>query len=223
MPAATLKLTGNCLENMTVFDVFALQARMLWPNDAVARKRARTTSALQFSRSRRDSLPEGFFGDVFDQAFGAIPPHIMQQSAREPYLHGFIAGMILQRVVHGGSENGNSEETAMGRIIRNVSELFYPRWRLSPKTIENSVWPKFRSVSHFWAAYVTAPPSKPRSACFPCELTMLTDFLAQAEAFRRAGENKQTWRSPRAILLPGECVALPSGLNLPTVAPRFRR
>jgi hypothetical protein len=147
----------------------------------------------------------------------------MQKSTLVPYLHGFIAGMILQRVVRGSSENANSEESSMGRIIRNVSELYYPRWRLSPKTIENSVWPKFRGVSHFWAAYVTAPHSKPRSASFPCELTMLTDFLAQAEAFRRAGEDKQTWRSPRAILLPGECVALPSGLNLPRVAPRFSR
>jgi hypothetical protein len=215
-----LQLSGDSLEEMTQLDVFAVEAQMLWPDDPVARKDALTTTTNEFAYRQLPILPPGLLRCLFSTAHEATPFKTIQQSAEVPFLHGCIPGIILAHTVGEVAINPKSEKASIGWIIEKLSKSVYPKWRLMPKTIENTVWPKFRSVSHFWAAYVTAAYSKP-GAPFPCRVDTLIDFLAKADAFRTAGEATKTRRSPRVILMPGESVRIPSNLKLPKVSLPF--
>jgi hypothetical protein len=217
MLGAILELSGDSLEEMTQLDVLAVEALMLWPDDPVARNDALTTTTNEFANRHLPILPPDLLRSLFSTAHEAIPLKTIRQLAEGPFLHGCIAGIILAHTVNEVAINAKSEKASIGWIIKKLSKSIYPKWRLMPKTIENAVWPKFRSVSHFWAAYVTAAYSKSGSP-FPCRVDTLTDFLAKADAYRAVGETTRTRRSPRILLMPGECVGIPPNLRLPKIS-----
>jgi hypothetical protein len=220
-----LELSSRCLENPTLFDVLALEAHMLFPNDPVARKKARTTSELEAAIIESDSLPDHFFRDCFSLALKAKPLEMVQQLALTPFKRGVIAGIMLTQAIASAAGGRKSKHNSLTATIKVLSNRFRGD-RYSPQTINGVVWPEFKKVSHYWAAYLFAGHSEPsRHPPWPCTIEKLPRFLAIAEEFRRLGETTHTWKSPKkAILRQGECVRLPLDFQLPkvTLPPTFR-
>jgi len=214
----TLELSSRCLEIPTQFDVLTLEAHMLFPNDPVARKNARTTSGLEFANRQRDKLPDDFFRDLFDLAFEAMPLKVLQQSALAPFKRGVIAGIMLSEAIASASEGGKSKRSSLSSTIKKLSNTF-KQDRYSPQTINCVVWPEFKKVSHYWAAYIaTARSESSRNRPFPCRIETLPRFLAIAEEFRMLGETTHSWKSPEpTILRRGESVRLAPDFHLPKV------
>ena len=88
--------------------------------------------------------------------------------------------------------------------------------RVSVKTFQNQIWPTFRCVAHLWAASYKAMAFEGQR--FPCDVTKLRQFLADAEAYRLKGKGLRTKHSPSTILNPDETMKLPAGFMVePTV------
>jgi hypothetical protein len=206
MPAPQLELSDDCLSHPVPADLITLGANMLWPDDLDVRDRAVKSGHLKILISDW-VIPQELAQQISSDALDATPMVAIQESAKLPFVHGFIAGTILHTIVSEVAVEKNSDRASMQRVIADLSKIFYPRWRLAPKTIENTVWPQFRKVAHYWAAYIQGTFSQPPEP-FPCRLANLSGFLSTAEAFRHAGEATRTKRSPRPILLPSESVIL---------------
>jgi hypothetical protein len=213
-----LELSSRCLKNPTQLDVLTLEVHMLFPNDPVARKNARITTGLEFANRQRDNLPDDFFRDLFQLASEAMPLKALQQSALVPFKRGLMAGIILSEAIASASEGEKSKRRSQSSTIRKLSDKF-KRDRHSPQTINGVVWPEFRKVSHYWAAYITTARSSPSSIRpFPCRIETLPRFLAIAEEFRMLGETTHSWKSPEpTILRLGESVRLAPDFHLPKV------
>ena len=211
-----LELSSGCLEMPTQLDVLTLEAHMIFPNDPVARKNARITTGFEFANRQSEILPDDFFRDLFPLAVDAMPLKMLQQSALTPFKRGFIAGMMLTQAIASATASRKSKHNSLTATIKDLSDHFQGH---SPKTINSVVWPEFKKVSHYWAAYIAEAFSEStRNRPFPCTIEKLPAFLAIAEEFRRLGETTHTWKSPEpTILRPGECVLLPSDFNLPNV------
>jgi hypothetical protein len=217
-----LELSSTSLEIPTQLDVLTLEAHMLFPNDPVARKNARITTGLEFANRQRDNLPEDFFRDRFTLALKATPLEMVQQSALTPYKRGLIAGIMLRDFIAAAADGGRPKDGSLRSIIKILSDRFKGH-KCSPQTINCEVWPKFKKVSHFWAAYIHAALSgSVGSRPFPCTIETLPVFLAMAEEFRMLGEATRGWRSREpSILTEGECVGLALDFHLPKVVLSF--
>jgi hypothetical protein len=79
-------------------------------------------------------------------------------------------------------------------------------YKLSKKTFDNEIWPAFRRVSHFWAAYFKRCNIDLQSP-FPCRGEDLRSFLSDTQVYQRMGE-----KNP--FLRPGETVKLPARLKV---------
>ena len=88
---------------------------------------------------------------------------------------------------------------------------------LSRKTIDNTIWPRFRCVAHLWAAYLWG--AAPGDRTFPCRLDRLADSLTVAEWFRAEGEGFRPKGSDRTVLSAAESWRMPDGLLAVSVKP----
>jgi hypothetical protein len=211
--------TGSSLGsfgNATQLDVLALEAYMLAPSDEVARQEIRTTTGIEFANRHRDLLPSDFFRDLFRTASDAKPLQTVQKESYAPFVGGIIAGTILHHAVGATIEGlkGNSVSYAVSELSRRFGSGY------SRATIHN-LWRKFKKVSHYWAAYISAGLFKNSGAPdFPCTVDSLAHFLATADAFRELGQSTHAWKSPKTRILPRECVRLDCSFELPTLAGR---
>jgi hypothetical protein len=161
-------------------------------------------------------IPQEFAQLIASDALDAVPIKTLQKSTKERHVHGYIAGLILRHVVSEVLIDRNSDKASVGWITKKLSK---PSSATS-RTIENTIWRDFKKVSHFWAAYDETYDAADQSS-FPCKLEHLSDFLSISEAFRTQGEGTIPWKSPRPLLLRGECVSLPPHLNVPMVSLKF--
>jgi hypothetical protein len=200
----------------TQLDVLTLEAYMLAPSDEVARQKIRTTTGIEFANRHRDLLPTDFFRDLFRTASDAKPLQTVREESYAPFKGGFIAGAILHHAVGATTEGlkGNSVSYAVSELSRRFGHGY------SRATIHN-LWREFKTVSHYWAAYVSAGIFKNSGApYFPCTVDTLAHFLATADAFRELGQSTRAWKSPETRILPRECVRLDCRFALPTLAGR---
>ena len=213
---AQLELSDDCLSRPMPADLITLGAHMLWPDDADARNGAIKSGHLKILISDF-VIPQEIAQQIASDALDAVPIKTLQNSAKERLVHGYMAGQILKHVISEVSIDRNSDKASVGWITKKLSK---PSSTTS-RTIENTIWKDFKKVSHFWAAYeATFDPAGQWS--FPCKLENLTDFLSISEAFRIQGEGTTPWKSPRPLLLRGECVSLPQHLSVPAVSLKFR-
>lgn len=204
------------LGTFSQLDVLTLEVYMLYPDDELARQRARTTTGLEFVKRHRDLLPDDFLADLFSTAFDADSLQTLQEQSRNPYAGGIIAGSILHHALGTTLESatGNSVSYAVTELTRRL------RTGYSKPTIY-ALWRKFKKVSHYWAAYVSERMSKKGSAAFPCRADSLPHFLAVAEAFRELGQTSRAWKSPKTTILDaGQSLQLPYALELPLLVRR---
>ena len=123
--------------------------------------------------------------------------------------------MILLEAV--GRHDIGSEDTGLTGIKCAMADRLGPGQRLSKKTIDNAVWPRFRPVANLWAAH-NHRSRETGNAMFPCRVRDLDIFLAVAEAYRRRGEIVRS--APQAttpVLRSGETVMIPPALALPEI------
>jgi hypothetical protein len=182
-------------------------------------------SVRKFARLVELSLPIGtanscqsdFFRDLFRTASGAKPLRMVQQESYAPFVGGIIAGTILHHALGTAIERikGNSVSYAVNELSRRLGSGY------SRATIHN-LWREFKTVSHYWAAYVSAAhPQNRKSLAFPCTVDSLAHFLATADAFCRLGQTTRAWRSPKGTILnPDECLQLPYSFGVATLAGR---
>jgi hypothetical protein len=82
---------------------------------------------------------------------------------------------------------------------------------LDPKTFHNEIRPVFRTVSHFWAAFIALADCDPAFP-FPCPTARLGEFLAAAEFFRLKGETAKIPGTKKMFIREGEAFRLPPNL-----------
>ena len=95
--------------------------------------------------------PYAAFGrDAFELAAGASPRADMAKQTKAQYDEGILSGFVLTNII-GKISLGLSEAT-LESVMKVAVEVFRRRRRVSLKTINNSIWPTYRQVSHLWAA-----------------------------------------------------------------------
>ncbi|MDB5617433.1 hypothetical protein [Tardiphaga sp.] len=214
MKSQTLALRTGCLDDTSRLDLAVVEAHMLWPDDERARERSLETANVQFGVANSLNLPQYILAGLLPIAAEAAPLTELQEVAKKPFFHGLIAGRVLYGAVRGAM--AAADDRSMGRIYGDIAKSIPAAQRLSRKTIENKVWPKYRPVAHFWASYVDHALAK-GDTTFPCSIGRLGEFLAVAQAFRRLGETTSTPQSPTTILRHYDAVGVPANLAVPEI------
>jgi hypothetical protein len=206
-----------------------LEAAMLWPGDGAARRRLVATRRADFAAALLAQFP---LTVVLDLAAGAgaedlrCPcamvasdqiPDVVQIAREAPswkqidrevrwaHVRGIISGRILRETL-GRAVAPCAKPASIESTMKEIAGAIAPRARISFKTISATIWPSYRRVAHYWAAYLHRGAGE-----FPCQLDDLDNFLALAEAFRSAGEGTRTHQSPTSLLRRGEAFRFPPG------------
>lgn len=221
-----LNLRPDCLEDPTRYDVACLEAMMLWPDDESWRTRALETSFIEFNRPYLDVFPAEILRDYSKRAADALPVTTFQEEVKkERFLRGVLVGGVLHGVI--GALREDPDGATKGAIIDKCIEVAQrpkngkrPSWRISSSTFNNEIWPQFKSVAHFWAAYFAwcyylkgSEYYFPKGN-FPCRCSDLREFLSDAEAYRISGEAARTKQSRTPVLCAGHAVVLPDCLGI---------
>jgi hypothetical protein len=187
-----------------------LEARMLWPHDEGARQEFIKSSRADFGVGVIDAFSDilALAPDVVDEIPGiatlardSIPWWSIEEKAAPVFRDGFISGLILRTTLaRAGStpEAGASIQGIMKEIAGN-----FRRQRLGFETIRDKIWPRYRCVSHYWAAFQDAK-AKNDATEFPFALHEFYAWLAEAERYRQLGERTRTFRARTPILRKGD-------------------
>lgn len=188
-----------------------VQGMMLWPEDQSARERLCKAEAIRLAASRGDRLPVTIARRVFALTAEAPPIAELRKNADDRHAHGWIAGEILRRAVDQAGREGDNVN--LREIIGQIVKAYAPyrsagKVHLTPsvKTIVNTIWPRYRPVAHFWAAFLGRIENGAGRA-FPCSLDELPAFLKSARRYLGAGQEARTKQGP--VLRPGESVGIP--------------
>ncbi len=220
-----LDLTPGCLEANNRADIHYLEALMLWPPDrpenGAARRRWMNAAMVRHHADHLHELSEGDVREVLQIAADTIPIGELRSIATERMQQGVVAGAILRESIQAaafanGTVNKGKVQTSFVERTRALRRKF--EVRLENKTIDNALWPQYRSVAHLWAAYSVLVETG-RNA-FPCALRDLAEFLAWAKEFQIQGEAATTKQGP--LLRPGETVGIPDHIVLPSVEIKFQ-
>ena len=220
---AQLRLRPGCLDSPGRLDVAELEVQMLFPDPAEARFRARALEAVTFehlSQTAAHPIPstQKEVQKLVRRVSAAPRMDDLAEMGKDRFRRGVIAGKILHDAVGLAAIDPTKAKASISRTKQVMGRAFW-RQRLSEKTINNSVWPVYRCVAHFWAAWLYRAHDAPSFPCTPNELGL---FLAIADEFRRLGETFRTPQSPsKAILRCGESMSVPPGLLLPRVTLNF--
>jgi hypothetical protein len=189
-----------------------IESWMLWPHDEVLRLEAYKSAVVTFARDHKQQmkLDPSIFEELFDLTAEARPLHRIAELAEDPFRDGFMAGNILIVALEGRDEKGN--RLKLGDIHDKLRKLF-ARQKGDNSKFVNSIWQKYRPVSHLWAAHITLAGSNSKYA-FPCELKDVIEFLWVSEEWRQRGEaTKSAPKAPSTILIPGKCVRTPEAMK----------
>jgi hypothetical protein len=139
-----------------------IAATMLWPDDETQRKRAISATdayffkegqQLRFREDRPVVLGYAEFRNITDSLVNAPAMDDMRPEAERRFRQGGLAGRILLDALHDGRlGEQHGLQWVKGEVqsgVRGKSD--FPR--LSMSTIENRIWPIYRSVAHLWGAY----------------------------------------------------------------------
>lgn len=217
-----LELSQSNIENHPDRATAYVAAVMLAPNDQALRDELLRTREirreLKKCRLRSDFGNVGYSTPATDvHEREKLEKKELQKRVQRRLLHGMIAGHILYELLV-ANEQGTvrtikevrqeltNRDTDFGKLIA--------RNRISESSIRANIWPGYRPVAHLYSAhrrrdFLWEGP-------FPCHESALAQFLALAEADRKAGEAlplknqgkrtalipDETWRVPSSIILP---------------------
>ena len=195
-----LQFRPNVLDAPGALDVAIVEFLMLWPEDEARRSKAMEAAVIRHLTELRGlPIPRSAVevSDMVRTVSAAPRLTDFTADAKDAFKRGAIAGKIFFEAV--GIEHCSSGGANLSRTKKEIAERFSKtlKIRMSEKTINNSVWPTYRSVSPFWAAWLY---NWDTTGGFPCNPSDLGMFLATADAFRRRGETTRTPQSPKAAI-----------------------
>lgn len=216
-----LELRPDCLGNPTKPDLGMIEAVMLFPDDQEKRREFQISVGVETARGL---LVRGFLDPVLLDGFalyapGSIPLPQINEAAQPRFRDGVIAGALLKNAI--GAASYRHERLKMDHVRNDVARAAFGKRitgdgrNAGEKTIQNESWPKFRCVSHFWAAYLDACERRGPESPFPCDIQEVGHFLASAGAFLAAGASTRFKGARSTILNRAECVAVPPLAGLP--------
>jgi hypothetical protein len=212
-----LPISSTIVSNPSRAHLSLIGSWMLWPDDEARRREALASEVVVMGRDlrRQGKLDRPTLDLVFELAAHAKPAG--QSFELEPYKRGMLAGHILMTALYGKDAQG--KPLTLGGITRLLAKEFAPR-RGDNSSFVNSIWKRYRPVSHLWAAHiqsmenVTEDELRRSRDFFPCALSDVIEFLKLSEDWRRMGESTKTApRAPSTILKPGECVRVPDAMK----------
>ena len=200
-----------------------IETAMLWPHNDTKKSRAWEASRAQYIVDRELSRNQPTYPDDLKNLVQTLlsAPRLrdIQKDATRPYIYGMTAGMILYEMI-GLSEVSSpiaQLTTIKKRIVANFGSTVPQQFRFSLSTVENTIWPHYRMVANFWAAYI-AQVIRRQDTAFPCRLELVLEFLAYSEYFRLKGEKLRPKQSPSGtVLRPGLTLAVPHEISLPEI------
>ncbi|PVE26431.1 hypothetical protein DC522_01315 [Microvirga sp. KLBC 81] len=216
--AFVLDLAPDCVKQPIRYDLAIVEAAMLWPDDEGARDAWLRAARLETLRHPPEGVADhDFLRELFAMALETPRILDLNPAANERMRHGTVAGWVFHEAVRRSDINGLVQ---FGSVAADVTEFLAKRLRgkirISKKTFDNAIWPRFRSVAHFWAAYVSNTLyASEQSQAFPCRLDGLVPFLGISEAYRLKGETLRGKQAADTLLRPSETVRIPTNLQLP--------
>jgi hypothetical protein len=212
-----LDLDSRCLHQPHRLDLAIIEAVMVWPDDANARSRAIQTSKVEFLRENinyRNHWSEINEVSLFEFVAGAEPIENIHAEVKKHFVRGYASGFILRETI--ARIQIGAPDATIGASISKMSEIYRRKkdgsgWPLDKKTINNTIWPKYKPVSHFWAAAINYKLQH-RSEPFPCEKSRLAQFLEEAEAWRTLGASLRTAKASGPILQGVKSITVPFSL-----------
>jgi hypothetical protein len=215
-----LNLTKSCLATPSRGDLGEIGAAMLWPNDEAQRIRALLSwNFNQLVKNNALVLPKSQLEaqQLVNFARLTSSDDELNEATKAPFRRGVVAGLLLHTAISNSVNKiyGPSQFARMkGKLAKDG--LFGEK-PIDVHTLDNSVWPKYRSVASLWAAYLAmrAEDQMP----FPCHLDRIKDLLGTAIAFQRLGESARVKQSRWPVLRPGESISIPAPVlaGLPTI------
>ncbi len=213
-----MELANNPLFDATRLDLASFESYMLFPDSEEDRRQAYNASFIEYSIQNPSIVGDEHLAELLYISSKTLPIFAIQERVNERFIHGMIIGEVLQRQIELNCIGDMS--VTKGELIRDAVKKFNKTkdggfLRISPKTINTYIWPRFHSVAHFWAACVAANilNDNPNGA-FPCRLDVLPKFLADAEAYRIKGEAIRPRQASGTILNSEETLRLPQWLHV---------
>lgn len=208
-----LNLRDRAIHAPSRLDLAAIEVQMAWPHDRDWQKRAYMAIVAEHMTPHIEEALKKDYRGLHSLAKKALPIADVRREWNEQAKRASLAGLLLHDLV--GRISLGITDMTMEKLISRVIEPFMKtklggELRISVKTFQNQIWPAFRCVAYYWAASFKAREFEGQS--FPCNVTKLREFLADAEAYRLMGEASRTKRSPSTVLNPNETMKLPSGL-----------
>lgn len=200
-----------------------IETLMLWPHDPDQRAEAMKTGTVSFIHdsianvpSARRSVKDTEWFDWISLAADAMPLRIIHQQSQHHFVQGVIAGELLSAIV-GDHASGQSikVQSIKNEIIECCASRKSDHFRISLSTLENTIWKRYKPVSHLWAAYLGN--ALRGDHVFPCRIGALPEFLGLSEYFRKTGQDIYPSRRNEPVLTQNEQWIPPSDLELPIV------
>jgi hypothetical protein len=212
-----LNLPLEALASPNRTDIDIVSAIMLWPDDEAMRARAIETSFVALLHTAADQLSRGDLLELVSLAKDATPVDQIHETTRRRMIDGARAGLYLRETVGHISLKRNISMKALAAKVATLPP------QLNAHTFENSIWPRYRPVSHFWAAWLHLgeTASEHSVQAFPCSGNQLQHFLGLAEGFREIGERTKTKQSPSMVLRSGEGIRVSPLLKIKAISPVF--
>ena len=216
LAARTFGLRPECLEFPTSYDVAVVGATMLWPDDEGMRQKALAAIAIElmFQSGNHPQPATPAERKEFMTLIRTVPTIADYEGPQKTgYKRGMIAGSLLyQAVASAGRDPDNVE---FGEIKKRLASRFDATDHVSLSTVDNTIWPAYRCVAAYWAAYI-GQGERADDAPIPCAPAALGEFLKLADHFRIRGEAIRPRQSSEGMLLrQGETVMVPAGITLP--------
>jgi hypothetical protein len=209
-----IELPESCLTKPRRVDCAIIGAVMLWPGNPAARQSEIHTSSVEYLKTNPVLRDAVLGSDAFEFAAQAKPLEDLKGVVNSPLSHGCMVGAVCYNVIVaklGNAEISTSE--AVKRFESDYANLNKMRSVLGisgqgKKHFYNEIWPTFRPVAHFWAAFFWYS-KKFGNPTFPCEMIRIAEFLGQAEALLTLGETTKPPKSSRTLLARADAYQLP--------------
>jgi hypothetical protein len=217
MSVSYLNLPPSALSAPSRTDLDLVSALMLWPDDGPMRERAIETSFVTLMHTVADQLSRGDLVELVSLAKDATPIDQIHQTTRQRMIDGARAGIYLRETVGHVSLHRNISMKALAAKVAAIPP------KLNAHTFENTIWPRYRPVSHFWAAWLHLAEaiSEQSKQAFPCGTDQLAHFLGLSEGVRQLGECTRTKQSPSMVLRSAEGVRVSPEMAIQPIAPDF--
>jgi hypothetical protein len=149
------------------------------------------------------------FREQYLASFATGPQRRVSKKFQKYYAHGFFAGELLGATIREYLATGRFK---LGVIKGEMAARKFGRRThdVSLSTIENTIWRRYRPVSHWWAAHVYMTINESETALpVPCPLDRLEEFLAFADFFATKGVETRMLRRKETILSTDSMLPVP--------------